>query len=97
MVMSGISSGKAQQKLPLLVQPASIDSLKPAYTCLAAIKTFSTYGIGSNDSGWTSHLNTASDLYANIDTVCGILSTDFDFHRSFDHYFDKVSARLCHA
>lgn len=96
MVMSDMFSGEAQQKLPLLVQPASIDSLEPVYNCLAAIKTFSTYGIGSNDSGWTSHLNAASELYANLDTVCGIPLTDFDFHSSFDHYFDNVSARLCH-
>lgn len=97
MIMSGMFSGEAQQNLPLLVQPASIDSLEPAYTCLAAIKNFSTYGIGSNDSGWTSHLDAASDLYANLDTVSGIPPTDFDFHRSFDHYFDNLSARLCHA
>jgi hypothetical protein len=89
--------GEAQQNLPLLVQPASIDSLEPAYTCLAASNNFSAYGVGSSDSGWTSHLKAASDLYANLDTICGIPPTDSGFHMSFDHYFDNLSARLCHA
>lgn len=97
MVMSGMFGGQAQQTLPLLVQPASIDSLEPAYTCLAANKNFSAYGVGSSDPGWTSHLKAASDLYANLDTICGIPPTDSGFHMSFDHYFDNLSARLCHA
>ncbi|KAL8744360.1 MAG: hypothetical protein Q9190_003393 [Brigantiaea leucoxantha] len=97
MVTSGMFGGEAQQNLPLLVQPASIDSLEPAYTCLAANNNFSKYGVGSSDSGWTSHLKAASDLYTNLDTICGILPMDSGFHMSFDHYFDNLSARLCHA
>ncbi|KAL8777408.1 MAG: hypothetical protein Q9194_002566 [Teloschistes cf. exilis] len=97
MVTSGMFGGDTQQNLPLLVQPASIDSLEPAYTCLAANNNFSSYGVGSDDSGWTSHLKAASDLYANLDTICGIPPTEPGFHMSFDHYFDNLSARLCHA
>lgn len=96
MVTSGMFGGEAQQNLPLLVQPASIDSLEPAYTCLAATKNFSAYGAGSNDSGWTSHLKAASDLYAKLDSISGVSPTDSGFHMSFDHYFDNLSARLCH-
>ena len=97
MVTSGMFGSEAHQNLPLLVQPPSIDSLEPVYTCSAATKNFSTYGAGSSDSGWTSHLKAASDLYANLDTICGVSPTDSDFHMSFDHYFDNLSARLCHA
>lgn len=98
MVTSGMFGGdQAQQDLPLLVQPASIDSLEPAYPCLVANKNFSAYGVGSSDPGWTSHLKAASDLFANLDTISGISPADSGFHMSFDHYFDNLSARLCHA
>lgn len=96
MVTSGIFGGEAQQNLPLRIQPASIDSLEPAYTCSAADDRFAAYGVGSNASGWTSHLKAASDLYANLDAISGVPPTDSGFHRSFDHYFDNLSARLCH-
>ena len=97
MVTSGMFSGEAHQNLPLLVQPASIDSLEPAYTCLAAKNNFSAYGVGSNDSSWTSHLKAAFNLYEHLDTISGVSPTDSGFHVSFDHYFDNLSARLCHA
>ena len=97
MVSSGMFSREAHQNLPLLVQPASIDSLEPAYTCPAARTNFSAYGVGSNDSSWTSHLKAASNLYEHLDTISGVSPTDSGFHMSFDHYFDNLSARLCHA
>ncbi|KAF2115506.1 acid phosphatase [Lophiotrema nucula] len=97
MVMSGMFGGEAQQSLPLLVQPASIDSLEPAYTCLAANNNFTAYGVGSGDTGWTLHLKAASDLFASLDTISGVSPRDSGFHTSFDHYFDNLSARLCHA
>ncbi|KAL8935230.1 MAG: hypothetical protein Q9216_005526 [Gyalolechia sp. 2 TL-2023] len=96
MVVSGMFGTEAQQNISLLVQPASIDSLEPGYTCLAAKKNLSAYGVGSSDPGWTSHLEAASDLYANLDAISGVPPTDSDFHTSFDHYFDNLSARLCH-
>ena len=97
MVTSGMFGGEAQHNLPLLIQPVSIDSLEPAYSCLAATNNFSAYGVGSSDSGWTSHLRAASNLYANLDAISGIPPTDAGFHMSLDHYFDNLSARLCHA
>ncbi|VBB73008.1 Putative protein of unknown function [Podospora comata] len=98
MVASGMFGGQvAQQNFPLLVQPASIDSLEPAYPCLAAKKNFSTYGVGSRDPGWTAHLKAASSLYARLDSICGVSPADSGFHTSLDHYFDNLSARLCHA
>ncbi|KAJ5756654.1 hypothetical protein N7533_006197 [Penicillium manginii] len=97
MVTSGMfGSDLAQQNLPLLVQPVSIDSLEPSYPCPAAARNFSAYGPGSSDPGWTSHLKAASDLFANLDKISGISPTDSGFHMSFDHYFDNLSSRLCH-
>lgn len=104
MVTSGMFGGSQAQAeaqhdlaLPLFIQPASIDSLEPAYSCLAADRNFSAYGVGSSDPGWTSHLTAASDLFASLDAISGVLPTDPGFHKSFDHYFDNLSARLCHA
>ena len=97
MVTSGMFGDEAQRNLPMLIQPASIDSLEPAYTCPVANKNFSAYGPGSNDPGWTAHLKAASNLYAKLDAISGVPSTDSGFHMSFDHYFDNLSARLCHA
>ncbi|OBT71771.1 hypothetical protein VF21_09396 [Pseudogymnoascus sp. 05NY08] len=97
MLVSGMFRGEEHENVPLLIQPASIDSLEPAYSCSAASNKFSSYGAGSSDPGWTAHLKAASDLYANLDTISGVSPTDSGFHMSFDHYFDNLSARLCHA
>lgn len=98
MVVSGMfGSQVAQRSFPLLIQPASIDSLEPGYTCPAAKKNFSTYGVGSRDPGWTEHLKAASGLYAQLDSISGVPPDDSGFHESLDHYFDNLSARLCHA
>ncbi|CAL8580904.1 hypothetical protein XPA_006620 [Xanthoria parietina] len=62
MVTSGMfGGGEAHQEFPLLIQPASIDGLEPGYTCPAAKKNFSVYGVGSSDAGWTSHLQAAAE------------------------------------
>ncbi|KAH7310613.1 hypothetical protein B0I35DRAFT_412101 [Stachybotrys elegans] len=97
MVASGMFGDQTRQNFPLSIQPASIDSLEPAYRCLAAKKLFSEYGVGSKDPGWVAHLEAASSLYAHLDPICGISPADQGFHESFDHYFDNLSARLCHA
>lgn len=97
MVTSGMFSGQAERNLPLLIQPASIDSLEPGYVCPVAKNNFSAYRVGSNYPGWTLHLEAASDLFANLDAISGVPPTDPGFHVSFDHYFDNLSARLCHA
>lgn len=96
MVTSGMF-GLAGKDIPLLIQPASIDSLEPTYSCAAASRNLSAYGPGSSDAGWTAHLKAASDLYSKLDAISGVSPTDSGFHMSFDHYFDNLSARLCHA
>jgi len=78
------------------VQPDSIDSLEPAYTCDAADSLFSSYGVGSDVANWTLHLNESLSLFAKLDSVSGVNTSDPDWHQWFDHYFDNLSARLCH-
>ena len=81
----------------LSIQPASIDSLEPAYTCPTATTIRGNYGVNSNCSAWLAHLNAAKPLYAALDTISGVPANSNPFHMSLDHYYDNLSARLCHA
>ena len=81
---------------PLLIQPASIDSLEPAYACPAASRLFSSYAVGSTAANWTRHLSAASSLFAALDGVSGVPRDSAEWHKSFDHYYDNLSARQCH-
>ncbi|KAK3063130.1 hypothetical protein LTS18_002675 [Coniosporium uncinatum] len=84
-------------EVPLYIQPDAVDSLEPGYSCPTASGLYSSYGVGSTDSGWTAHLTAAAPLYAELDAVSGVPSDDGGFHMSFDHYYDNLSARQCHA
>lgn len=88
---------KTPAMVPLRIQPPSVDSLEPAYTCSAASNLFSSYGVGSRSSAWTAHLTAAKALYATLDSISGVSTTSSDWHQSFDHYFDNLSARQCHS
>ena len=88
---------KTPAMVPLRIQPPSVDSLEPAYTCSAASNLFSSYGVGSSSSAWTAHLTAAKALYATLDSISGVSTTSSDWHQSFDHYFDNLSARQCHS
>ncbi|OCK83811.1 histidine acid phosphatase-like protein [Lepidopterella palustris CBS 459.81] len=88
---------KPSATIPLKIQPPSVDSLEPAYTCSAASNLFSSYGVGSSNSVWAAHLAAAKPLYATLDSISGVANTSTDWHTSFDHYFDNLSARQCHS
>ena len=83
--------------VPLLIQPASIDSLEPTYTCAAGTAIYNSYGVGSTKSNWTVHLTASQPLFNTLDSISGVSPTDPGFHQSWDHYFDNLSSRLCHA
>ncbi|KAI5199327.1 hypothetical protein AUEXF2481DRAFT_65049 [Aureobasidium subglaciale EXF-2481] len=85
------------KSVPLLIQPSSVDSLEPGYTCSSASSLFSSYGAGSTNANWTAHLTASSGLVRTLDAISGISSSATDWHKSWDHYFDNLSARLCHA
>lgn len=82
---------------PLLIQPTGVDSLEPQYSCPAASSLYSSYGVGSTAPAWTAHLTAARSLYSSLDSISGVPSDSTDWHKSFDHYYDSLSARQCHA
>lgn len=92
MVLNGMFGTEADY--PLLIEPSGIDSLEPTYTCSVSSNLFNAIKSGAN---WTNHLTAASSLYATLDDISGVSPTDLGFHASFDHYYDNLSARQCHA
>ncbi|KAK7537285.1 histidine acid phosphatase-like protein [Phyllosticta citribraziliensis] len=93
------AAAQQQANVPLHIQPATIDSLEPAYTCSAATALAALYGVGSAapSSNWTAHLAASSPLFAALDAISGVNASSAAWHQSWDHYFDSLSARLCHA
>ncbi|KAI0099113.1 histidine acid phosphatase [Nemania sp. FL0031] len=81
---------------PLLIEAAGIDSLEPQYTCSVGSSLFNAIKSSSNPA-WKAHLDEAADIYRILDNISGVPPTDAGFHASFDHYFDNLSARQCHA
>ncbi len=80
MVVEGMY--KNTEDVPLLIQPASIDSLEPAYPCPAASALFRSYGVGSTNANWTAHLRASAPLYEQLDSISGVLPSDTGFHQS---------------
>ena len=87
---------ESAEEIPLAVQPASIDSLEPKYTCQAGAALYGSYGVGSTNPNWTAHLTASQPLFDVLDDISGIAPNDVGFHQSWDHYFDNLSSRLCH-
>ncbi|KAK5129619.1 hypothetical protein LTR08_003018 [Meristemomyces frigidus] len=96
MLIAGTYPARANSATPLLIQPPSIDSLEPSYPCPAARKLTSTYGPGSTSPAWQAHLTASTPLFARLDAVSGVSPNASAWHTSLDHYFDNLSARLCH-
>ena len=84
------------KELPLAIQPASIDSLEPKYTCDAGAALYNSYGVGSTNPNWTAHMTASQPLFEVLDSISGVLPDNPGFHQSWDHYFDNLSSRLCH-
>lgn len=82
---------------PLRIQPASIDSLEPAYPCAGGTALRNSYGPGSSNPKWTAHLTASQALFDQLDTISGVPMSDTGFHKTWDHYFDNLSSRLCHS
>jgi hypothetical protein len=82
---------------PLKIQPTNVDSLEPQYPCPKASSLYSSYGVSSTAANWTAHLTSAKSLFSSLDSISGIASDSTDWHKSFDHYYDNLSARQCHA
>ncbi|OTB10425.1 hypothetical protein K445DRAFT_70265 [Daldinia sp. EC12] len=87
---------QTSEAVPLIVQGAGVDSLEPQYSCKVGGELFNTIKSTSN-AAWERHLEDAADLFSKLDSISGVLPSDSGFHASFDHYFDNLSARECHA
>ncbi|KIW01349.1 uncharacterized protein PV09_07121 [Verruconis gallopava] len=85
------------QPFPVQIQPDSIDSLEPAYTCTAATALMGNYASGSNNTNWTLHLSATEGLFSELDAISGVSPDNGGFHMSWDHYYDNLSARQCHS
>lgn len=81
--------------VPLLIQPTGVDSLEPSYTCSSAAAQFSNLASAANGN-WAAHFDVTTGLYATLDGISGVSPSDQGFHKSFDHYYDNLSARQCH-
>ncbi len=92
MVVSGMWA--TADPVPLVIEAANVDSLEPQYSCPAANNVFSSI---KSSSAWNGHLDAAKSLYATLDDISGVSPSDGGFHASFDHYYDNLSARQCHA
>lgn len=95
MLLPGLFPSASAALFPLAVQPSQIDSLEPSYPCPAADKLISDLTSPSNPK-WKEHLDAASSLFRSLDSMSGVLPSDYGFHKSFDHYFDNLSSRQCH-
>jgi hypothetical protein len=95
MLINGMYAPKTNT--PLLIQSTNIDSLEPQYPCPKATSLYSSYGVGSTASNWTLHLQASKSLFSSLDAISGIALDSTDWHQSFDHYYDNLSARQCHA
>ena len=86
------------RQLRVTVQPVLRDTLEPQYSCPAATSLYSSYGVGSNNTAWLAHLNDTAiiALFRELDSISGVSSNASDWHTWFDHYFDNLSAKLCH-
>ena len=94
--MEGQYPALRNHPVSVLIQPDSIDSLEPAYSCDTADDLYASYGVGSDAANWTLHLNDSVSLFGKLDSVSRVNTSDPDWHNWFDHYFDNLSARLCH-
>jgi hypothetical protein len=83
--------------IPLQIQPPSIDSLEPKYPCHGAEVLYNNFSVGSTNPLWTQHLDASSALFASLDEISNVPPKDVGFHQSWDHYYDNLSARQCHA
>lgn len=98
MLIAGMypSTSSTHSTTALHIQPPNTDSLEPQYPCPRAASTYASYAVGSTAANWTAHLNASKQLFAALDGVSGIPPASNDWHRSWDHYFDNLSARQCH-
>ncbi|PFH47577.1 hypothetical protein AMATHDRAFT_87663 [Amanita thiersii Skay4041] len=100
-LIRGLFPSLSTRPIPVAIQKPPFDSLEPTYPCPAADALRSGYAStnsGDKAAGWVEHLERASDVYDALGKVSGIEKNDSGgWHVSFDHYYDNLSAKECHA
>ncbi|KAI0171674.1 phosphoglycerate mutase-like protein [Hypoxylon sp. FL1284] len=94
MVIGGM--WQTTDSVPLMIQALKVDSLEPQYNCSVGSSLFNAIQSSSN-AAWQDQLDATADFFATLDDISGVPRDDSGFHVSFDHYFDNLSARQCHA
>lgn len=85
MLIPGLYPSLADTDIPLKIQPDSIDSLEPTYTCPHADDLFASYGPGSRSTAWLAHLQASSALKTRLDHLSGVDPEDEAWSKSWDH------------
>ncbi|KAI9463914.1 phosphoglycerate mutase-like protein [Russula earlei] len=91
-MLAAMDPSVAGQPWTVYTQPASIDSLVPAYPCPAANAVRARF---QAVPAWTDHLRANAALKARLDAVFGTAGLDA-WASWYDHFFDALSARTCH-
>ncbi|KAH9957830.1 histidine phosphatase superfamily [Russula dissimulans] len=91
-MLAAMDPNVAGQPWTVYTQPASIDSLVPAYPCPAANAVRDAY---QAVPAWTDHLQANAALKARLDAVFGTAGLDA-WSSWYDHFFDALTARTCH-
>ncbi|PPQ88204.1 hypothetical protein CVT25_005169 [Psilocybe cyanescens] len=96
-LVAGLFPQSKSQEVAALIQSSTFDSLEPTYSCNTASNLRSDYTTGASGEQWQAHLSQAAPLYAKLDKISGIATSDTaGWHSSFDHYYDNLSAKQCH-
>ncbi|KAF8977495.1 histidine phosphatase [Cyathus striatus] len=96
-LLKGLFPSTPSSNIEVQIQSSTFDSLEPTYSCPNANNLKSGFTTGSKGQIWQDHLNAAKSIYASLDAVSGIDPNDGGWHASFDHYYDNLSAKLCHS
>ncbi|KAI9638212.1 phosphoglycerate mutase-like protein [Dioszegia hungarica] len=78
---------------PAKVQPASFDSLEPAYACPLADRLLAEI---ESDAEWTAHLVQSQPLRDRFNSVTGTNPDALGWKRSWDHPFDNLASKQSH-
>ncbi|KAK6523955.1 hypothetical protein TWF281_001912 [Arthrobotrys megalospora] len=96
MLINGMFGPSQIDRIPLSIQPGLVDSLQPSYSCPKASILYQEYAVGSMEPKWRLHLDKTKDFLQALDLISGVPADNEGFHKSFDHYYDNLSSRLCH-
>ncbi|KFA78246.1 hypothetical protein S40288_02641 [Stachybotrys chartarum IBT 40288] len=84
------------EPFPVMSEQEGIDFLAPQYSCPRSSSLFNSIRSSSNPS-WRNRTALTGSLFSTLDALSGVPPNDGGWHDTFDHYYDNLSARQCHA